>query len=72
MGINSRWEVPESERRRRADEGTNPYSNFKWLLDKHIYEKKYKGALGMEHGNSKPVKSGELAVIDAYITVDSF
>ena len=21
MGINSRWEVPESERRRRADEG---------------------------------------------------
>ena len=28
--------------------------------------------LGMEHGNSKPGKSGELAVIDAYRTVDSF
>ena len=26
----------------------------------------------MEHGNSKPVKSGELAVTDAYITVDFF
>ena len=39
---------------------------------KHIYEKGYKGILGMEHGNSKTGKAGELAVIDAYRKVDSF
>ena len=39
---------------------------------KHIYDKRYKGIMGMEHGNSKQGKDGELAVIKAYRTVDNF
>jgi len=39
---------------------------------KHIHEKGYAGVMGMEHGNSKPGKEGEQAVIDAYVTCDSF
>ncbi|HEY7911413.1 MAG TPA: xylose isomerase, partial [Blastocatellia bacterium] len=30
------------------------------------------GIIGMEHGNSKPGKEGEQAVIDAYAACDSF
>ena len=37
---------------------------------KFIYEKGYTGIVGMEHGNSKPGKAGERAVIDAYKKVD--
>ncbi len=39
---------------------------------KHIHEKGYTGIMGMEHGNSKPGKEGELAVIEAYARVDNF
>jgi len=39
---------------------------------KHIYEKGYKGVLGMEHGNSKQGKEGERAVIEAYRKCDNF
>lgn len=39
---------------------------------KHIYDKGYKGIMGMEHGNSKPGKEGELAVIEAYRKSDEF
>jgi hydroxypyruvate isomerase len=52
-------------------EPTTGEINYKNIF-KHIYEKGYKGILGMEHGNSKPGKAGELAVIDAYRKVDSF
>ena len=38
----------------------------------HIYSKGFKGVLGMEHGNSKPGKAGEMDVIEAYRKVDSF
>ncbi len=37
---------------------------------KFVHGKGYKGVLGMEHGNSKPGKDGERAVIDAYIAAD--
>lgn len=37
----------------------------------HIYEKGYKGVMGMEHGNSRSGKQGEQAVIDAYVAADS-
>lgn len=37
---------------------------------RHLYEKGYKGVLGMEHGNSRPGKEGERAVIDAYVAAD--
>lgn len=39
---------------------------------KHLYQKKYDGILGMEHGNSQPGKEGELAVIKAYRDADDF
>ncbi|MBI9070260.1 MAG: TIM barrel protein [Melioribacteraceae bacterium] len=39
---------------------------------KHIHEKGFKGILGMEHGNSKPGKEGEMAVIEAYRNSDQF
>ena len=40
---------------------------FEWL-----YNRKYDGVIGMEHGNSKPGAEGELAVIAAYREVDSY
>ena len=39
---------------------------------KHIYEKGYKGMLGMEHGNALPGKDGETALIKAYREADNF
>lgn len=39
---------------------------------KHIHKKGYTGIMGMEHGNSRPGKEGEMAVIEAYASVDSF
>jgi hydroxypyruvate isomerase len=38
----------------------------------HIYNKGYKGMLGMEHGNSVPGKDGEFALIKAYRLADNF
>lgn len=35
-----------------------------------IHDKGYTGILGMEHGNSKEGRDGEMAVVDAYRTVD--
>lgn len=40
---------------------------FEWL-----YKKKFDGVVGMEHGNSKPGKEGEMAVIAAYRACDQF
>ena len=53
------------------NEPTTGEINYKNVF-KHIYNKGYKGILGMEHGNSKSNKSGELAVINAYKEVTSF
>jgi hydroxypyruvate isomerase len=52
-------------------EPTTGEMNYKNIF-KHIYDKGYKGILGMEHGNSKPGKDGELALIKAYRDSDSF
>ncbi|HEV8265748.1 MAG TPA: TIM barrel protein [Gemmatimonadales bacterium] len=38
----------------------------------HISAKGYKGILGMEHGNSRPGREGEQAVIEAYVAADQF
>ncbi|MGF1924273.1 MAG: hydroxypyruvate isomerase family protein [Bacteroidia bacterium] len=43
--------------------------NYKHLF-KYLHEKGYTGVMGMEHGNSKPGKEGELALIEAYRSVD--
>ncbi len=37
---------------------------------RHVHGKGFKGVLGMEHGNSRPGKDGERAVIDAYVAAD--
>ena len=52
-------------------EPTTGEINYKNIF-KHIYNKGFKGILGMEHGNSKPGKEGERAVIDAYVACDNF
>jgi len=54
----------------RKEPGTGEI-NFKNIF-KHIYNKGYKGLLGMEHGNSISGKEGELKVIDAYRNADNF
>lgn len=45
--------------------------NYKNIF-KHIASKGYKDVLGMEHGNAKPNKEGELALIKAYRDADDF
>ena len=52
-------------------EPTTGEINYKNVF-KYIYDKGYRGIMGMEHGNSKPGKEGELALIEAYRTSDSF
>ena len=37
---------------------------------KYIREQGFDGVVGMEHGNSKPGTAGEMAVIEAYNTLD--
>ncbi|WP_421938825.1 hydroxypyruvate isomerase family protein [Pedobacter sp.] len=54
----------------RKEPGTGEI-NYKNLF-KHLHKKGYKGVMGMEHGNSKPGKEGELALISAYREADSF
>lgn len=53
------------------NEPTTGEINYKNVL-KHIYNKGFKGVLGMEHGNSMKGKEGEMALIKAYREVDSF
>ena len=38
----------------------------------HLHRRGFTGIVGMEHGNSRPGKEGERAVIDAYVASDSF
>jgi len=52
-------------------EPTTGEINYKNVF-KYIYNKGYRGIMGMEHGNSKPGKEGELALIEAYRISDSF
>jgi hydroxypyruvate isomerase len=53
------------------NEPTTGEINYKNVFG-HIHSKGFTGILGMEHGNSKPGKEGELAVIAAYAEVDNF
>lgn len=39
---------------------------------RHIHAKGFTGVMGMEHGNAKPGKEGERALIEAYRQCDSF
>jgi hydroxypyruvate isomerase len=53
------------------NEPTTGEINYRNIF-KHIYEKGYKGIIGMEHGNSKPGKTGEDALIKSYQYSDDF
>lgn len=52
-------------------EPTTGEINYKNVF-KYIYDKGYRGIMGMEHGNAKPGKDGEVALIKAYRESDSF
>lgn len=61
-------QVGDNPGRREPTTGEINYKNvFKWL-----YEKGYKGIVGMEHGMSKSGKEGEQALYNAYREVDNF
>lgn len=62
------FQVGDNPGRNEPTTGEINYQN----VFKHIYNKGYKGVIGMEHGNSKPGREGEQAVIDAYRYCDSF
>ena len=62
------FQIGDNPGRKEPTTGEINYNN----VFKHIYDKGFKGILGMEHGNSKPNKSGEIAVIDAYKISDKF
>ncbi len=53
------------------NEPTSGEVNYKNIF-KHLYQKGYKGMLGMEHGNAAPGKDGETALIKAYRWSDDF
>lgn len=61
-------QIGDNPGRNEPTTGEINYKNvFKW-----IHEKGFDGVLGMEHGNSKNGKEGELAVIEAYKQEDNF
>jgi hydroxypyruvate isomerase len=72
--VDTAWEeiaafhLGDSPGRNEPGTGEINYRNiFKW-----IHGKGYQGVLCMEHGQSKPGKEGELAVIEAYRACDQF
>lgn len=60
------FQIGDNPGRNEPTTGEMHYKN----IFRHIYEKGYRGVLGMEHGNSKPGKEGELALLKAYREVD--
>ena len=53
------------------NEPTTGEINYKNIF-KFIYEKGFKGILGMEHSNSVKGKIGEKQLIESYKSVDNF
>lgn len=62
------FQVGDNPGRKEPTTGEMNYRN----IFKHIHSKGFKGIVGMEHGNSRPGKAGEQAVIDAYVASDDF
>ncbi len=62
------FQIGDNPGRREPTTGEINYLN----IFKHIHAKGFKGVMGMEHGNAKPGKDGERALIDAYKKVDAF
>lgn len=61
-------QIGDNPGRKEPTTGEINYTN----VFKFIHSKAFNGVLGMEHGNSRPDKDGEQAVIDAYKTVDNY
>jgi hydroxypyruvate isomerase len=72
--INATWEeiayfqIGDNPGRNEPTTGEINYKN----IFKHIYDKGFRGVMGMEHGNAQKGKEGELALIKAYRESDSF
>lgn len=72
--INSTWDeiayfqIGDNPGRNEPTTGEMNYKN----IFKHIYNKGYRGVMGMEHGNSIKGKEGEVALIKAYRDSDAF
>lgn len=72
--INKSWDeigyfqIGDNPGRKEPTTGEMNYKN----IFRHIYNKGYKGIMGMEHGNSQPGKEGELVLIEAYRASDNF
>lgn len=72
--IDSAWseiaylQIGDNPGRNEPDTGEMNYHN----IFKHLYEKNYKGVLGMEHGKSIKGKEGEQTLIKAYRKADDF
>lgn len=62
------FQIGDNPGRNEPTTGEIHYQN----MFKHIATKSTDIILGMEHGNSKPGKEGEKALIDAYVWADSF
>lgn len=62
------FQIGNNPNRTEPGTGEMDYHN----IFKHIYDKGYKGMLGMEHGNALPGKDGETALIKAYRDADNF
>ena len=62
------FQIGDNPGRKEPGTGEMNYKN----IFRHIYNKGYKGILGMEHGNALPAKDGEMALIKAYREADSF
>ena len=62
------FQIGDNPGRKEPTTGEINYTN----VFKYIHSRGFEGILGMEHGNSRPDKAGELAVIEAYKKVDRF
>ncbi|MFC0516485.1 hydroxypyruvate isomerase family protein [Mucilaginibacter angelicae] len=62
------YQIGDNPGRKEPGTGEVNYKN----IFKHIYNKGYKGVMGMEHGTAGAAKEGELALIKAYREADSF
>lgn len=62
------FQVGDNPGRKEPYTGEINYQN----VFKHIYDKGYKGIVGMEHGLSEGGKSGEIKLIESYRKADAF
>jgi hydroxypyruvate isomerase len=62
------FQVGDNPGRKEPGTGEVNYRN----VFRHIHAKGYAGIVGMEHGNARPGREGERAVIEAYVAADAW